>query len=65
MDTAVLRFQTGSLTDAEVMAVLREYDVRAVVADRAFLGRPALLERLGSVYRLLDPDEPVRMYVAR
>ena len=65
VDTAVLRFQTGSLTDAEVMAVLREYDVRAVVADRAFLGRPALLERLGSEYRLLDPDEPVRMYVAR
>ncbi len=48
VDTATLRFQTGSLTDAEVMAVLREYDVRAVVADRAFLGRPALLEQLGS-----------------
>ncbi len=65
VDTAVLRFQTGSLTDDEVMKVLEEYDVRAVVAGRAFAARPALLERIGSEYTLLDEGAPIRLYVAR
>ena len=46
VDTATLRFETGSLTDAEVMRVLESWDVRAVVAGRAFAPRPQLLEAL-------------------
>ena len=50
VDTARLRFQTGSLTDAKVLAELEAYDVRAVVAGRAFAGRPALLRALEQRY---------------
>ena len=46
VDTATLRFETGSLTDAEVLRELERYDVRAVVAGRAFAARPALLRSL-------------------
>ena len=50
VDTATLRFETGSLTDAEVMRVLESWDVRAVVAGRAFAPRPQLLEALERRY---------------
>jgi len=46
VDTALLRFETGSLTDAEVLRELERYDVRAVVAGRAFATRPRLLAAL-------------------
>jgi hypothetical protein len=58
VDTAVLRFETGSLTDAEVMRDLERYGVVAVVAGRAFRTRPALLRRLEARYgppRRVDP----------
>ena len=44
VDTAVLRFETGSLTNAEVLRELDAYDVRAVVVGRAFRRRPALVD---------------------
>ncbi len=50
VDTAMLRFETGSLTDAEVMRVLERWDVRAVVAGRAFAARPQLLDALERRY---------------
>ena len=64
VDTAVLRFQTGSLTDAEVLRELEEWDVRAVAVGRAFAERPALLRGLAARYRLLRGG-PVRIYVRR
>ena len=60
----MLRFQTGSLTDAEVLRELEEWDVRAVVVGRAFAERPALLRGLSARYRLLRGG-PVRIYVRR
>ena len=59
VDTAVLRFETGSLTDADVMRELERYGVVAVVAGRAFKTRPALLRRLEARYgppRSVDPN---------
>jgi hypothetical protein len=44
VDTAVLRFETGSLTDAEVLRELDASDVRAVVVGRAFRRRPDLVD---------------------
>ena len=48
VDTARLRFQTGSLTVPGVLRVLERYDVAAVVAGRSFdeqPGLPAALKR--------------------
>jgi 4-amino-4-deoxy-L-arabinose transferase-like glycosyltransferase len=64
VDTAVLRFQTGSLTDAEVLRELERYDVRAVVVGRAFTERPALLRGLAVRYRPLGTGA-VRIYLRR
>ena len=50
VDTAVLRFRTGSLTDAEVLRDLERYGVVAVVAGRAFATRPELLAALEQRY---------------
>lgn len=50
VDTARLRFQTGSLTDDKVLSALERYDVRAVVAGRAFAERPALMRALARRY---------------
>ena len=46
VDTAILRFETGSLTDAEVMRELERWDVAAVAVGRAFTARPRLLRYL-------------------
>jgi 2,4-dienoyl-CoA reductase-like NADH-dependent reductase (Old Yellow Enzyme family) len=50
VDTAVLRFGTGSLTPARVIEVLRRNDVRAVFAGRAFLDEPELMRFLRRGY---------------
>ena len=46
VDLAFLRFQTGSLTDEDVLRELEERDVQAVVVGRALAQRPALLEEI-------------------
>jgi 4-amino-4-deoxy-L-arabinose transferase-like glycosyltransferase len=59
VDTARLRFQTGSLTDEKVIRALERYSVRAVVAGRAFADRPALTRLLEQRYgapRRVDDD---------
>jgi hypothetical protein len=52
VDLAFLRFQTGSLTADEVIRVLEERDVRAVVAGRALAQQPVLLARIRERYDL-------------
>jgi hypothetical protein len=63
VDTATLRFETGSLTDDEVLRELERWDVRAVVAGRAFVERPALLRRLGTRYGRVLREGALRIYV--
>lgn len=46
VDTAVLRFETGSLTQAKVLRELEEWDVKAVVVGRAFTEQPELQRAL-------------------
>jgi len=46
IDTAVLRFDSGYLDDAEVLRAIEANDVRVVVAGRAFLQRPGLVRAL-------------------
>jgi hypothetical protein len=50
VDTASLRFETGSLTSAKVLRELEKWDVKAVVVGRAFTGQPALLRGLERRY---------------
>jgi 4-amino-4-deoxy-L-arabinose transferase-like glycosyltransferase len=65
VDTAVLRFQTESLTNEEVMRVLEEWDVTAVVAGRAFAERPELLELLAARYTWARGPRSLRIYSER
>ena len=46
VDTAVLRFETGSLNDQSVFDVLEEWSVDAVVVGRAFGERPGIVRYL-------------------
>ena len=46
VDTAALRFETGSLSDAEVLQVLEQKAVTAVVVGRAFASRRSLVRDL-------------------
>jgi 4-amino-4-deoxy-L-arabinose transferase-like glycosyltransferase len=46
VDTAYLRFQTGSLTPEEVLAEIDRWCVAAVVAGRAFADEPAVMRGL-------------------
>ncbi len=52
VDTSAVRFASGSLTDADVLATLRHAHVRTVVVGREFLSRPRLLVGLRR-YRLI------------
>ncbi|MBA2461192.1 MAG: glycosyltransferase family 39 protein [Actinobacteria bacterium] len=65
VDTAVLRFETGSLTPAEVLRELDRYDVRAVVVGRAFVGRPWLLRGLAARFAGVPAPPGLRIYVSR
>ena len=65
VDTANLRFQTGSLTDAEVLRELDQGDVEAVVVGRAFLSRPVLLAGLRTRYRTIAEHDGVDVLVRR
>jgi hypothetical protein len=46
VDTATLRFETGSLTDDEFLRELDEADAQAVIAGRALRARPRILRGL-------------------
>ena len=46
VDTAYLRFKTGSLTPAEVLGEIDRWCVAAVVAGRAFADEPAVMRGL-------------------
>jgi hypothetical protein len=50
VDTARLRFETGSLTEAGVLRELDAWDVKAVVVGRAFAEQPELLRALAREY---------------
>jgi 4-amino-4-deoxy-L-arabinose transferase-like glycosyltransferase len=63
VDTANLRFQTGSLTDEEVLRELDEGNVRAVVVGRAFKNRPVLLAELHKRYRRVSEHDGVEVLV--
>jgi hypothetical protein len=56
IDTAVLRFDSGYLSDEEVLAQLYRAQPAAVVAGRAFVGRPRLMRALASLYRAVARD---------
>jgi 4-amino-4-deoxy-L-arabinose transferase-like glycosyltransferase len=53
VDTSAVRFESGSLTDRDVIAALEHAHVRAVVVGREFLSRPRLLRRLRASYRVI------------
>ena len=63
VDTAVLRFQTGSLTADEVLRELGAYDVRAVVVGRAFGEQPELLDGLAARYPRVIRSGTLRIFV--
>lgn len=62
VDTAVLRFQTGSLTDDEVLLELERWNVRAVVAGRAFAERPELVRRIRARYPRVLGTSSLRIF---
>lgn len=65
VDTARLRFDTGSLTDAAVLGEIDRSCVEAVVAARTFLLRPRLLRSLGARFRKVETSFAGRLYSGR
>jgi hypothetical protein len=61
VDMAVLRFETGSLTDAKVIRDLRDAD--AVVVARALTERPAVLAYIRAHYKLRYDRAAVAIWV--
>jgi 4-amino-4-deoxy-L-arabinose transferase-like glycosyltransferase len=62
IDTALLRFDTGYITDADVLRTIDQLDIRVVVAGRSFLSRPLLLAGLGKRFGSPRVREGVRVY---
>jgi hypothetical protein len=62
VDTAVLRFATGSLTVEEVLTVIDDEDVAAVAAGRALTDHPALLAGLRERFERVAHEGRVRVY---
>jgi hypothetical protein len=60
VDLALLRFETGSLTDAKVIHELPSVD--AVVVSRVLSRRPAVMRFLATHYRLRYAHGGVRIY---
>ncbi|MEI7759681.1 MAG: glycosyltransferase family 39 protein [Thermoleophilia bacterium] len=65
VDTARLRFDTGTLTDAAVLRSIDESCVVAVVAARAFLLRPPLLEAFGKRFASVEASRAGQLYFGR
>jgi 4-amino-4-deoxy-L-arabinose transferase-like glycosyltransferase len=65
VDTANLRFQTGSLTPEDVLRELEEGDVAAVVVGRSFLLHPAVLAGIEARYRRVEQHDAVSVWQRR
>lgn len=65
VDTANLRFETGFLGVDRIEAAVRRYDVRVVVAGRAFLTRPALVRWLRQRAVSVRDVDGIRVYSLR
>lgn len=65
VDLAVLRFETGSLTDDEILRVLSGRAVRAVVVGRSLRSRPGMLRLLHAHYPERRRAGRVAILVAR
>jgi len=65
IDTALLRFDTGYLTDADVLQAIDRHDVRVVVAARAFLSRPSLLSAFADRFGSPRIRDGMRIYAAK
>jgi len=63
VDTANLRFQTGSLTEGEVLRELDKGDVRAVVVGRALARSPELVAALKTRFPTVRRHDRVTVYV--
>jgi 4-amino-4-deoxy-L-arabinose transferase-like glycosyltransferase len=50
IDTALLRFDTGYITDADVLHAIAEYHVPVVVVGRSFYTRPRILAALAKQF---------------
>ena len=65
VDTARLRFETGSLTNASVLQSVDRSCVAAVVAARAFLLRPRLLVAFNERFANVETSTAGRLYHGR
>lgn len=63
VDLALLRFETGSLTDAKVIQELPSVD--AIVVSRVLSRRPTVVRFLSTHYRLEYANGGVRIYIPR
>jgi len=62
IDTALLRFDSGYLTNAEVLHAIDANHVPVVVAGRSFLARPALLAAIAKRFPAPIVRDGVRVY---
>jgi hypothetical protein len=65
VDTAYLRFQTGSLTSRGVLAEIDEWCVEAVVAGRSFTRQPAIMSGLRVRYMRESSASGVTIFYRR
>ncbi|HEY6053622.1 MAG TPA: glycosyltransferase family 39 protein, partial [Gaiellaceae bacterium] len=63
IDTAVLRFDSGYLSNADVLRAIDSHRVPVVVAGRSFLLRPALLAEIAKRFPPPQVRDGVRVYV--
>ena len=62
IDTAVLRFDAGYLSNAQVLDAIDRDHVRVVVAGRSFLLRPRLLRAIAARFPAPETRDGVRVY---
>ena len=62
IDTALLRFQTGYLTDATVLHAISEYHVPVVVVGRSFYTRPRILAVLAKQFPRHETFDTITVY---
>ena len=62
IDTALLRFAAGYLTDEEVIHAVEHYHVRVVIVGRAFNSRPRLLAALAKRFPIRRSQNGVTLY---